>query len=139
MLVIQIILVLFFLLAIFNVIKRYREGAIAGLTLVSWFIFWVVAMVVVIRPNDTFYFAHLVGIGRGSDLIVYSALAIMFFLFFRLTVKIEKMNKDITKLTREMALGKSVNCHSDRPSQGAEESLKVDAKGFLDSASLRSE
>ncbi len=72
--------------------------------LVMWLIFWVSASFVVAMPDFTYYLARLVGVGRGADLIVYISLVILFFVFFRLMVKQEKLNRDITKLTRKIAL-----------------------------------
>jgi hypothetical protein len=84
-------------------------GDLTKAGLVWWFLFWVAAAVVVLLPNSTAYFAKLVGIGRGADLVVYISLAGIFFIIFRLMIKIESLNKDITKLTRKIALNESAN------------------------------
>ncbi len=103
--VIQILLTVFFLFALVKVIARFRVGDLAKGGLVLWSLFWVAAAVVVLLPNSTAYFAKLVGIGRGADLVVYVSLAAIFFIIFKLMMKVESLNKDITKLTRKMALG----------------------------------
>lgn len=108
MLIIQILLLLFFLIAIIKVIGRYRTGEISVRGAILWIIFWLLAGVVVVIPNSTFYLARAVGIGRGADLVVYTALALIFFILFRIIVKIEKINRDITKLTRKAALDEKV-------------------------------
>ncbi len=104
MFLIQILLILFFLFAALKVIGRFRAGDLSWRGMLAWVLFWILALVVVLLPNSTFYFAHLVGIGRGADLVIYLGLAGLFFMIFRLMVKIERMNKDITKLTRKIAL-----------------------------------
>ena len=105
MMVIQILLVIFFLFALIKVVGRFRAGDLSKGGLVWWSLFWVVAGVVGMLPNSTAYFAKLVGIGRGADLVVYVSLVAIFFMVFRLMMKVEMLNKDITKLTRKMALG----------------------------------
>jgi len=107
MLAIQILLVVFFLFALIKVIGRFRMGDLSKAGLVWWSLFWVAAAVVVILPNSTAYFAKLVGIGRGADLVVYLSLASVFFILFKLMMKIELLNKDITKLTRQMTLSEN--------------------------------
>lgn len=104
MLIIQILLVVFFLFALVKVVGRWRAGELTKGGLVGWSLLWVAAGVVVVLPNSTAYFAKLVGIGRGADLVVYVALAVIFFIIFKLMIKIELLNKDITKLTRKIAL-----------------------------------
>jgi len=104
MLIIQTLLIIFFLFALIKVIGRWRAGDLTKIGLIWWSLFWVVAAVVVLLPNSTAYFAKLVGIGRGADLVVYLSLAAIFFILFKLMIKIESLNKDITKLTRKMTL-----------------------------------
>lgn len=106
MLAIQIILILFFLFAIIKVIVRIKAAELSVKQGIAWIVFWVLAGIVAILPNSTIYFANLVGIGRGADLIIYLALAILFYLFFRQTVQIEKMKREITQLTRRETLNK---------------------------------
>jgi hypothetical protein len=48
--------------------------------------------------------AKLFGIGRGADLVIYVALAGIFFVIFRLMVSIERLHKQITVLTRKISL-----------------------------------
>ena len=104
MLLIQFILIIFFLVAIIKVIDRYRANDLPIWGMIYWVLFWLVAGIIVVLPDTTFYFARLAGISRGADLIVYVALVLIFFMIFRLLVKVDGLNKDITKLTRKMAL-----------------------------------
>lgn len=106
MLLIQIFLVLFFLFVTGRVVSRYRQGDLSLNSFIFWLIFWILSCLVVIIPNSSAYFAKIFGIGRGADLIVYLSLALLFYLIFKLNIKLEKINKNITKLTREEALEK---------------------------------
>ena len=104
MILIQIILIIFFIFAIIKVIGRFRVGDLRVSEMVLWIIFWLVAGIIVISPDSTFYFARLVGVSRGADLVVYVALVLLFFIVFKLIVKIEKIDRDITKIIRKSAL-----------------------------------
>src|SRR3989339_2228604 len=103
MFLIQILLVVFFLFALSKVIGRFRVGDLGLAGVVGWVLFWVAAMVVALLPNSTARLAEFVGIGRGADLVVYVALAGIFFIIFKLIVKIEILNREITKLTRKIS------------------------------------
>lgn len=109
MLLIQIVLVVFFLFALLKVVGRFRGGELSINGAVLWSLFWVAAAIVALLPNSAAYVAELVGIGRGADLVVYVALVLIFFIIFRLMVKIEMLNKDITKLTRKISLQESTS------------------------------
>jgi len=57
-------------------------------------------------PDSTVIVANYLGIGRGTDLILYISLAVIFFILFRLHVKIESIGRDITKVVRKDSLDK---------------------------------
>ncbi len=109
MVLIQIILVLFFAGALGRVGYRYVQREIDASLLVLWVMLWVVAIVLVLFPNASARLAERVGIGRGADLVVYSAVALLFFINFQLNVKLERLNKDITTLNRRLALHEEKN------------------------------
>lgn len=100
----QIIFVLFALLVISQVLKRKKSGHLSSLGMLFWILVWVGASVAVLWPDATQTLANYFGIGRGTDFVVYSALAIMFFGLFRLHIKIESMQRDITAVVRKKAL-----------------------------------
>lgn len=104
MFLIQILLVVFFLFALLKVIGRFKTGDLSFVSMAGWGLFWVLAIVVVLLPNSTAKLAEFVGIGRGADLVVYVSLAVIFFIIFKLMVKIESLNREITKLTRKISL-----------------------------------
>lgn len=101
---IQILLVLFFLYALSKVLRRYRSHELTAPLAGGWTLFWCLAIVAALVPNSTAWVAKVVGVGRGADLVVYVALAVLFYSLFRLTARVEKLNRDLTRLTRELAL-----------------------------------
>ena len=104
MLPIQIFLLALFALALIKVVMKYYRGELPSGSAISWVIFWLLAMAIVAQPDLTSKVAKLFGVGRGADVVVYLALVGLFFLVFRLMIKIEKLNREITKVVREKAL-----------------------------------
>ncbi len=102
----QILFVLFALFAIGVVLKRKKDGLLGPKGVIFWIVFWLIAILVVFWPNSTSILAKYLGIGRGSDLVIYVSLALMFFILFRLHVKIESIGRDITKVVRKESLEK---------------------------------
>ena len=58
----------------------------------------------VLVPQQTDVIAQLVGVSRGADLLVYLSILVLFFLAFKILVRLEKIEKDITKIVRHVAL-----------------------------------
>jgi len=104
MLLIQIFLIIFFLFALSRVILRYKKGELNIDSLIFWILFWLLASAVALIPNFSAYIAKIFGVGRGADLVVYISLSVLFFMIFKLNVKLEKMSKDITKIVQDKAL-----------------------------------
>lgn len=101
---VQFILAAVILLIIFSLIVKLKRREIRAGQLWGWLILWLAAMAVVWQPQLTSRLADIVGIGRGADLVVYSALIVVFYLMFRLLMRLEKMEKNITELVRQAAL-----------------------------------
>lgn len=103
----QILFILFSLFAASSVIRRNKDGMLGPKAMIFWIVFWLAAIVVVLWPESASKIAEIFGIGRGADLVVYASLAIVFYLLFKLNVKLDSLNRDITKVVREKALEKS--------------------------------
>ncbi len=102
--IIKIILLAFIAFAIFRLARRYYERAITLRWLVLWLMFWGASAVIVAVPEIMSKIATMVGIGRGADLAVYLAVLALYYLLFRAMVKLERVEKDISKLTEELAI-----------------------------------
>ncbi len=96
MLPIQILLIAFFVIAMVKVAVKNYKGELSIGTTLSWIIFWIIAALITAQPDLTSSAAKLFGVGRGADIVVYFALVGLFFMVFRLMVKIEKLNREIT-------------------------------------------
>lgn len=109
MLIIQIIIILFLLYALYRTIGKFREGKVRWGWFGFWILFWLSAGVVVLLPETTNRLADLVGVTRGVDLVIYFAIIVISYLVFRILIKIESLEQEITKVVREEALRNSKN------------------------------
>jgi hypothetical protein len=110
MLAIQILINLFALYAITRVAMKVKDKTLTRGWGTLWIFFWVFVGLVVSLPWTTSFLAAKLGVTRGVDLVVYVSILALFYLVFRLTVKIEKLEHNITRLVREVALkGKDKN------------------------------
>lgn len=72
--------------------------------LIFWTGFWFVVGLIILLPDTTSYLAEIVGVGRGADLIVYLSIVLIFYIIFQMTIKIEKIERNITKVVRTVAM-----------------------------------
>lgn len=83
---------------------RFRESKMSLGMLLVWSIIWIILISISLEPQATGYFAGFTGIGRGLDVILILGLIGSYYLIFRIYSMIENMEKEITHLTREIAL-----------------------------------
>jgi small membrane protein len=105
----QLLLILFSLYAIWGVLRRKKDGTLSLRGTGFWVVFWLTVIVSVIWPNSTQALADRIGIGRGSDLVIYISIVLLFFLIFKLHIKLESINRDVTKVVRKKALESADN------------------------------
>ena len=106
MILLQILAGAFALFALTRVILRAKERKMTWAEMLFWAMVWVMMIVVVILPEASTYVAERLGIGRGVDLILYVAVILILYLLFRLYVKFEQLEQEVTIAVREIALSK---------------------------------
>ncbi len=110
---IQLVLVLILLGAMWLTRKRMKQGAISGWEGYGWSLLWLFMAGVVLQPQIASRAASFVGVGRGSDLVVYLAIVGLLILVFRLHVAHDRLEKQLTELIRREALSSLPSVVSD--------------------------
>lgn len=95
---------LLFLLSILAMLRGWasrREG-------VMWALLWLAAAVAIIWPGVTRIVANALGIGRGTDLVLYCAVVMMMVGFLMTYVRLRRIRRDLTLLVRHLAIRDAV-------------------------------
>lgn len=108
---IQVILIV---LALFFVVRTWRQFAgrrLSALYAIAWTVFWLMVGGAALLPQSADLVAKFFGVERGADLAVYLSVVFLFYLVFRLFIKTEESERNLTKLVRFIALqeGNKVN------------------------------
>ena len=92
------------LIYIFRIVNQY-QGKTRGIkSTVFWTVFWVGITALALIPNQvSFKLAEIFGFRSNVTAIIFIALGLLFIFVFYLSNTIEKMEKHINTLTREMA------------------------------------
>jgi hypothetical protein len=93
---------------------------LAGLAAIGWFVFLrrnrlpihimtvfvmlAAGAIAVVDPDTTSQVAHLVGVGRGADLVTYVAIVGVMFVLVHYYAKFVEIQTKMTDLTRELAI-----------------------------------
>lgn len=99
----QIIGIAFGAFALSRLILRRRERAVMLGEALFWGAIWT-ALILISAVPSIIDPVRVTGIGRAIDALVYVSIIALFYVNFRLYVKVEKQGQDITRLVREITL-----------------------------------
>ena len=98
----QQLIIIIFVVRLF-VLKKGSK--VSGNEFIFWLVFWIIAGLGVIFVKNLDKLAASLGFSAsGIQIILYAAVAVLFYMNFRMRLKMEKMDKDMTKIVRELAL-----------------------------------
>ncbi|MFA5358324.1 MAG: DUF2304 family protein [Patescibacteria group bacterium] len=101
---IKILLLIFILFVLLRTVFRFVKKEIRGRELLAWLIFWLLVGAAVVLPQTTDVLANKLGVGRGADLLVYVSVLVLFYIVFRILVRQERIEREITRVVREIAV-----------------------------------
>ncbi|MBU4285011.1 DUF2304 family protein [Patescibacteria group bacterium] len=104
---IQFLIIVFALSVIIKIILNFKRGEISLKGLLFWLILWIIILIAVLLPQTTAFFAKILGVGRGVDVAIYFSIVLLFYLVFRIFIKLQKIETNITEIIREIALKNS--------------------------------
>ena len=104
MIFLQTIVTIFIIAILFKLFKQRQNGKLSPWAFIFWFLLWLVVAVVFWQPDITSYVANWLGVGRGADLAVYLSILAIFYLLFRIFVRLNKIDAEITKVVRKDAI-----------------------------------
>lgn len=103
----QIIALALIILILGRIALQYRRQSISGREFLFWSLFWALAAAAILVPNALTMLANIMGIGRGTDLAFYASFVIVGFMLFRTVVRLDRIERNITKVVRHLALNES--------------------------------
>jgi small membrane protein len=101
---IQFLLLAFVLAALSKVLYSYTQRGIRSRDFLFWALVWIGTAAIITFPDATSFLAHVLGIGRGADLIIYASLLISFYLILRIHLMLARLEQEITEIVRAVAL-----------------------------------
>lgn len=97
-----LIIILFFLI---RLALQKKQGKINGNEFILWLIFWILSGLAVIFLKEIDRLVASLGFsGTGIEVLLYAGAAVLFYLVFRLRLRLEKIEKDITEIVKNIAL-----------------------------------
>lgn len=103
---VQIAVVIAAALLLLNICALWSRKKMSARAVFFWFLIWAVIIVAVFYPAIIGFLMMPLGSGKVIDVFTYFALAFLLFICFRLSLKANRADHEVTRLTRELALKK---------------------------------
>jgi hypothetical protein len=101
----QIIALLVILIFIIKIIWQKKKNKITANEFIFWFVFLTFAAIAILFLKNIDKISYSLGFSAsGIDILLYFSLIFLFYIIFKMRLNLEKLDRDITKLTREIAL-----------------------------------
>ncbi len=101
--ILEILITIFGLFAIGSSFLRLRKNQEPITNFLMWTFIWLLIIIVVLYPSITSYPADILNIERGIDVFVYLGILVLFYLIYKIYTKIEKLEQEITIITRRIS------------------------------------
>jgi len=85
---------------------RFKEGGISFKEFFVWTLIWALAVLLILFREQLGFLTKFTTLQRPLDVVLAGGIILLFYLLFRIYVKIDMMDQSITKVVREMALEK---------------------------------
>lgn len=89
---------------IYKTVISFKKGNLSKNFTLTWLLLWGGVLFFIFEQNTLIKIAHLVGISRGVDLVIYISIILLFYLIYRIFYNLNKINQKMTKIIREDAL-----------------------------------
>ncbi|AWZ04734.1 MULTISPECIES: DUF2304 domain-containing protein [unclassified Streptomyces] len=94
-------------------IRNWDQAKTRAWKRIAFSVFVLVNVYAVLRPTDVTWLAHQLGVGRGTDLVLYVMVLAMGFLTLNTFLRFRSLEKKITDLARTVALSEGAR-HNDQ-------------------------
>ncbi len=103
----QTLALLFILFFIIRLFQQKKKKQINGNEFVFWLSFWGLGAIAIIFLKQLDQLVEILGFsGSGINFLLYLAILSLFYLIFKLRLKINKLDKDLSDLVRHITLKK---------------------------------
>jgi len=102
--IIQIIIIVFALFALSRAFLRYKDRLLALGEFLFWTVVWAAVIIVAIFPDIISNLSAAVGIGRGVDFAIYMSIILLFYLVYRIYVKLDELDQKVVSVMREYSI-----------------------------------
>ena len=102
----QIVFVTFIFISIIRIIRQAKLSLLKPVEIFFLGTIWLAGGTVILFPAITVKLSNFFGIARGVDFIIYTSIIFLYYILYRIYLKLENLSKMIKEITTKIALDK---------------------------------
>lgn len=106
--IVEIIIFLVVIVMYIKLLLDLKKNRISLRRFLFWIFIWFCLSLIVFIPNLIISVSNLIGIQRPQDFPIYVSIILLFYLIFRTGVNMEKIEQEITKIVKKIALDNKI-------------------------------
>jgi hypothetical protein len=87
-----------------NLFASYKKNNLTLLGFLTWSFFWALGLLVIWIEDLIGIIGNVLGVTRSIDALIYMSIIFLLYAYINQKIKINEINREITELTRELAL-----------------------------------
>ncbi len=100
--ILGLIIIIYFLIRLYS---QKKQKQINTNEFYFWLVFWLISALAIVFLKQIDLLVNNLGFsGSGIDVLLYLAVVMLFYFIFRMRIRMANMEKDITKVVREIAI-----------------------------------
>ena len=84
----------------------------------GWILLWLSAAIAIAFPELLVWLAQVLGIGRGTDLVLYVFILVGFVAFFATYLRFRRLEEQMTKIVRHIAIENAAREQDEKVAEG---------------------
>ncbi len=101
----QVIALILIIIFIWRLVSQKNKKKISQNEFILWLSFWLLGALAIVFIRQIDSFVEQLGFsGTGINFLLYIAIIILFYLIFKLRLKIAKLDKQLTEVVRKITL-----------------------------------
>ena len=111
----QFVFLLFIAVSLYRVIGKIKSGQLNFKESFVWVFVWTLGGIIIFNPGLSVRVSQIFGIGRGVDLVIYTSIIFLYYIAYKMYLKVDNLQKKLKDISTKIALNENHDKAKSKP------------------------